>query len=84
MNDIIQQVIAYTGITHEQASTAVIVVVGALKAKLPPPVATQLDTALTPPSTGSSTALGEQLATPANTSAALSAAEGLLGHRSVT
>ena len=46
MDELIKQVVAKTGISDEQARSAVQVVVGYLKAKLPAPIASQVDTVL--------------------------------------
>lgn len=47
MEELIQKVIAATGVTHEQAVGAIQTVVGVLKDKLPAPLASQVDTFLT-------------------------------------
>lgn len=47
MDELIKQVTAKTGISEDQARTAVTTVIGFLKDKLPAPIAGQLDNALT-------------------------------------
>lgn len=46
MDQIVQQVVDRTGISHEQAQQAVQVVMGFLREKLPAPVASQVDSLL--------------------------------------
>ena len=46
MDELINQVVAKTGISEEQARTAVETVVGFLKERLPAPIAGQVDGAL--------------------------------------
>ncbi len=46
MDELIKQVVAKTGISEEQARTAVQTVAGYLKEKLPAPVAGQVDAVL--------------------------------------
>lgn len=56
MDEIVKQVAAKTGISEEQAKTAVTTVVGFLKSRLPAPIAGQIDGVLG--GEGSSTAGG--------------------------
>jgi hypothetical protein len=46
MNEIIQRLIAKTGLSEEQAASAVQTVAGFLKEKLPAPIASQVDNVL--------------------------------------
>jgi uncharacterized protein (DUF2267 family) len=46
MDELIKQVSAKTGISEDQARTAVTTVIGFLKDRLPAPIASQLDNAL--------------------------------------
>ena len=46
MDELIKQVTAKTGISEDQARTAVTTVIGFLKDKLPAPIAGQIDNAL--------------------------------------
>jgi hypothetical protein len=46
MDELIKQVVAKTGISEDQARTAVQTVIGYLKEKLPAPVAGQIDAVL--------------------------------------
>ena len=43
MDQLVQQVVERTGISHEQAQQAVQVVMGFLREKLPAPIASQVD-----------------------------------------
>lgn len=56
MDEIVKQVVAKTGISEEQAKTAVTTVLGFLKSRLPAPIAGQIDGVLG--GEGSSTAGG--------------------------
>ena len=47
MDELIKQVVSKTGISEEQARTAVTTVLGFVKDKLPAPIASQIDNALT-------------------------------------
>ena len=46
MDELIKQVSAKTGISEDQARTAVTTVLGFLKTKLPAPIASQIDNAI--------------------------------------
>ena len=59
MEEIVKQVAAKTGISEEQANTAVITVLGFLKNKLPAPIAGQIDGALSGEGTSSGGGLGD-------------------------
>ena len=58
MNEIIQRLISRTGLSEEQAASAVQVVAGFLKEKLPAPLAGQVDAVLGGGDTAASGALG--------------------------
>ena len=46
MDELIKQVVSKTGISEDQARTAVTTVLGFVKDKLPAPIASQIDNAL--------------------------------------
>ena len=58
MNEIIQRLIARTGLSEEQAASAVQIVAAFLKEKLPAPLAGQVDAVLAGGDAGSLGALG--------------------------
>ena len=47
MDELIKQVVSRTGISEDQARTAVTTVLGFVKDKLPAPIASQIDNAIT-------------------------------------
>ena len=59
MDELIKQVATKTGISEEQARTAVTTVLGFIKNKLPAPIAGQIDGALTGEGGGASNTLGD-------------------------
>ncbi len=59
MDELIKQVTAKTGISEEQARTAVDTVVGFLKNKLPAPIAGQIDNAIGGGGEGTAGGLGD-------------------------
>jgi uncharacterized protein (DUF2267 family) len=59
MEELIKQVAAKTGITEEQARTAVTTVLGFVKDRLPAPIAGQIDNAVTGEGGGIGGSLGD-------------------------
>ena len=59
MDELIKQVAAKTGITEEQARTAVTTVLGFVKDRLPAPIAGQIDNAVTGEGGGIGGSLGD-------------------------
>lgn len=59
MEELVKQVAAKTGISEDQARTAVTTVVGFLKNKLPAPIASQLDGVISGESSSASGGLGD-------------------------
>ncbi|HET6669892.1 MAG TPA: hypothetical protein VFH15_06630 [Pyrinomonadaceae bacterium] len=59
MDELIKQVVSKTGISEDQARTAVTTVLGFVKDKLPAPIASQIDTAITGEGGGVSGTLGD-------------------------
>ena len=59
MEELIKQVVSKTGISEEQARTAVTTVLGFVKDKLPAPIASQIDNAITGEGGGMGGTLGD-------------------------
>lgn len=59
MDELIKQVVSKTGISEDQARTAVTTVLGFVKDKLPAPIASQIDNAMTGESGGVGGTLGD-------------------------
>jgi uncharacterized protein (DUF2267 family) len=59
MDELIKQVVSKTGISEDQARTAVTTVLGFVKDKLPAPIASQIDNALTGQGGGVGGSLGD-------------------------
>ena len=59
MEELIKQVVSKTGISEDQARTAVTTVLGFVKDKLPAPIASQIDNALTGEGGGVGGSLGD-------------------------
>lgn len=59
MDELIKQVVSKTGISEDQARTAVTTVLGFVKDKLPAPIASQIDNALTGEGSGVGGSLGD-------------------------
>ena len=59
MDELIKQVVSKTGISEDQARTAVTTVLGFVKDKLPAPIASQIDTAITGEGGGVGGTLGD-------------------------
>ena len=59
MDELIKQVVSKTGISEDQARTAVTTVLGFVKGKLPAPIAAQIDKALTGEGGGIGGSLGD-------------------------
>ena len=59
MDELIKQVVSRTGISEDQARTAVTTVLGFVKDKLPAPIAAQVDNALTGEGGGLGGTLGD-------------------------
>lgn len=59
MDELIKQVVSRTGISEEQARTAVTTVLGFVKDKLPAPIASQIDSAITGEGGGVGGTLGD-------------------------
>ena len=59
MDELIKQVVSKTGISEDQARTAVTTVLGFVKDKLPAPIASQIDSALTGEGGGVGGTLGD-------------------------
>lgn len=59
MDELIKQVVSKTGISEDQARTAVTTVLGFVKDKLPAPIASQIDSALTGEGGGVGGSLGD-------------------------
>jgi uncharacterized protein (DUF2267 family) len=59
MEELIKQVVSRTGISEEQARTAVTTVLGFVKDKLPAPIASQIDNAITGEGGGAGGTLGD-------------------------
>ena len=59
MDELIKQVVSKTGISEDQARTAVTTVLGFVKDKLPAPIASQIDNALTGEGGGVGGSLGD-------------------------
>ena len=59
MDELIKQVVSKTGISEDQARTAVTTVLGFVKDKLPAPIASQIDSAITGEGGGVGGSLGD-------------------------
>ena len=59
MEELIKQVVSKTGISEDQARTAVTTVLGFVKDKLPAPIASQIDSAITGEGGGVGGSLGD-------------------------
>lgn len=59
MNELIQQVTQRTGLSEDKARTAVDTVINYLKQKLPGPLGSQIDSALSGGSSGIGSAIGD-------------------------
>ena len=59
MDELIKQVVSKTGISEDQARTAVTTVLGFVKDKLPAPIASQIDNALAGEGGGVGGSLGD-------------------------
>jgi uncharacterized protein (DUF2267 family) len=59
MDELIKQVVSKTGISEDQARTAVTTVLGFIKDKLPAPIASQIDNAMTGDGGGVGGTLGD-------------------------
>jgi uncharacterized protein (DUF2267 family) len=59
MDELIKQVVSKTGISEDQARTAVTTVLGFIKDKLPAPIASQIDNAMTGEGGGVGGTLGD-------------------------
>jgi len=59
MDELIKQVVSKTGISEDQARTAVTTVLGFVKDKLPAPIASQIDNAITGEGGGMGGTLGD-------------------------
>jgi len=59
MEELIKQVVSKTGISEDQARTAVTTVLGFVKDKLPAPIASQIDNAMTGEGGGVGGTLGD-------------------------
>lgn len=59
MDELIKQVVSKTGISEDQARTAITTVLGFVKDKLPAPIASQIDNALTGEGGGVGGSLGD-------------------------
>ena len=59
MDELIKQVVSKTGISEDQARTAVTTVLGFVKDKLPAPIASQIDNAITGEGGGVGGSLGD-------------------------
>lgn len=59
MEELIKQVVSKTGISEEQARTAVTTVLGFVKDKLPAPIASQIDNAISGEGGGVGGSLGD-------------------------
>ena len=59
MDELIKQVVSKTGISEDQARTAITTVLGFVKGKLPAPIASQIDNALTGEGGGVGGSLGD-------------------------
>jgi hypothetical protein len=59
MDELIKQVVSRTGISEDQARTAVTTVLGFVKDKLPAPIASQIDSAITGQGGGVGGTLGD-------------------------
>ena len=59
MDELIKQVVSKTGISEDQARTAITTVLGFVKDKLPAPIASQIDSAVTGEGGGVGGSLGD-------------------------
>lgn len=59
MDELIKQVVSRTGISEDQARTAVTTVLGFVKDKLPAPIASQIDSAISGEGGGVGGSLGD-------------------------
>ncbi|HEU4477671.1 MAG TPA: hypothetical protein VFR80_04080 [Pyrinomonadaceae bacterium] len=59
MDELIKQVVSKTGISEDQARTAITTVLGFVKDKLPAPIANQIDNAITGEGGGVGGSLGD-------------------------
>ncbi len=59
MDELIKQVVSKTGISEDQARTAVTTVLGFVKDKLPAPIASQIDSAISGEGGGVGGSLGD-------------------------